>query len=93
VLYRTVQEGLTNGIRHGGSTAFLVQLFARKEEVELLVQDNGTGTDMTTLLPGFGLSSMEERVRLLGGRMVMESSKNEGFLLRIILPIGMEASL
>lgn len=93
VLYRAVQEGLTNGIRHGGSTAFLVHLFARKEEVDLLVQDNGTGTDMTTLLPGFGLSSMEERVRLLGGRMVMESSKNEGFLLRIILPIGMEASL
>ncbi|MDF2921269.1 MAG: integral rane sensor signal transduction histidine kinase [Paenibacillaceae bacterium] len=92
-LYRAVQEGLTNGIRHGGGTAFLVQLCTRQDEVQLLVQDNGTGADPSELQPGFGLSSMEERVELLGGRMTIESSKDEGFLLRIILPIGMEASL
>lgn len=84
-LYRALQEGITNGIRHGKSTAFVFNLTRTKNWIEFLLQDNGVGTKK--LIPGFGLTTMEERIKGLGGIFSIYSKPGEGCLIRISIPL------
>jgi signal transduction histidine kinase len=84
-LYRALQEGITNGIRHGKSTAFVFNLKRTEKWLEFLLQDNGVGAEQ--LIPGFGLSTMEERIKELGGIFSIDSKPREGCLIRISLPL------
>lgn len=83
-IYRALQEGLTNGIRHGGSTAFAFCLRYENQELKFMLQDNGKGTD--TITRGFGLTAMEERIKELGGTLLTQSSLGEGFQISIAIP-------
>lgn len=85
-LYRALQEGLTNGIRHGKSTAFAFLLEYENENLKFLLQDNGTGTE--TIGKGFGLTAMEERIKELGGILIVQSKPGEGFQICITIPVG-----
>ncbi len=87
-LYRALQEGLTNGIRHGGSTAFVFQLRQEKGYIYFFLQDNGKGTDR--IIRGFGLTSMNERICELGGTLVFDSRLDEGFSIKISIPVAEE---
>lgn len=84
-IYRALQEGLTNGIRHGSSTAFVFLLEYVNGEIHFLLQDNGIGTE--TIVKGFGLSAMEARVKELGGVLQVQSTPGEGFQTNITIPI------
>lgn len=84
-LYRALQEGLTNGIRHGGSTAFVARIKKEDESIKFLLQDNGKGC--SKIIKGFGLMSMEERIKELGGILVAASEPEEGFMLDITIPL------
>ncbi|WP_326512902.1 sensor histidine kinase [Clostridium intestinale] len=85
VIYRALQEGLTNGIRHGKSTAFIFKLFERDNSINFSLEDNGIGA--VALTKGFGLRSMEERVKELGGQLNIYSEEGEGFSIYIKLPL------
>ena len=84
-LYRALQEGITNGIRHGKSTAFVFNLKRTEKWIEFFLQDNGIGAEQ--LIPGFGLTTMEERTKELGGIFNIYSKAGEGCLIRISLPL------
>ena len=84
-IYRALQEGLTNGIRHGKSTAFVFNLKRTEAWIEFFLQDNGVGVEQ--LIPGFGLTTMEERIKELGGIFSIGSKKGDGCLIRISIPI------
>jgi signal transduction histidine kinase len=84
-LFRALQEGLTNGIRHGKSTAFVFNLRRNGGLIEFFLQDNGTGA--AQIVPGFGLTAMNERVKELGGIFSIHSKPGEGCLIRVSLPI------
>ncbi len=84
VLLRALQEGLTNGLRHGGSTAFVFRLRLENGNVSFLLEDNGRGCGAVT--PGFGLRTMEQRVTAAGGCMAVHSDPGEGFRIEITLP-------
>jgi signal transduction histidine kinase len=84
-LYRALQEGITNGIRHGKSTAFVFNLKRTEKWIEFFLQDNGTGAEY--IVPGFGLTTMEERIKELGGIFSIDSKPGEGCLIRISLPL------
>jgi signal transduction histidine kinase len=84
-LYRALQEGITNGIRHGKSTAFVFSLKRTKKRIEFLLQDNGVGAEQ--IVPGFGLSTMEERIKELGGIFSVCSKPGEGCMIQISLPL------
>ncbi|HBF39988.1 MAG TPA: hypothetical protein DDW50_22115 [Firmicutes bacterium] len=84
-LYHALQEGITNGIRHGKSTAFVFNLKRTEKWIEFFLQDNGSGTEK--LVPGFGLTTMEERIKELGGIFSIDSKPGEGCLIRISLPL------
>ena len=82
----TLREGISNGIRHGGSTAFFFELKDMGNYVELLLSDNGAGADMSKFKEGFGLSGMRAKAESLGGMINFSSEPGEGFEIRLSLP-------
>ncbi len=84
-LLRALQEGLTNGVKHGHSTAFVVRLAEDSGNVRFSLEDNGAGCEK--LMPGFGLKSMKQRVIDAGGSLRTEARPGKGFLIEIILPV------
>lgn len=81
IIYRAVQEGITNGIRHGKSTVFVLTLKENKNEIELILENNGESC--TALVPGFGIRSMQERLKEVSGSLKIRSQKDEGVTLII----------
>ncbi|MFC5699659.1 sensor histidine kinase [Cohnella faecalis] len=72
VVYHALQEGLTNGIRHARCSRFSFEL--RPEENMLLFRLWNDGIPFGDSKPGFGLTSMMERVHLLGGTVYIGSA-------------------
>ncbi len=95
VLFRALQEALTNVHRHSGASAAEVVIRREAEQMVLEVRDNGRGIerellsrfDQTGAGMGVGLSGMRERVCELGGRIKLEADHN-GTSLRIALPLA-----
>ena len=84
VILSSLLEGLTNGIRHGKSTAFLFKLIKKEDKVYFSLEDNGVGAG--TLNYGFGLRAMRDRVYDLKGSFDINSDVQEGLELLITLP-------
>mgnify|MGYP002509463714 CR=1 FL=1 len=87
-LCNSLKEGISNGLRHGGATAFWFELKMEGGEIKFLLSDNGTGVKAGEWKPGFGLSSMQNRAKSLGGEVSFATE--EGFELTIVLPKGGE---
>lgn len=91
-IYRVVQEALTNSSRHTDAATVEVVVCREldaadaKQEVSILVSDDGEGVDMADFLPGFGLSGMRERVELIGGTLRLDSATGRGFRVQALLP-------
>ena len=84
-LCNTLREGISNGIRHGGATAFWLEVKEKDGGISFLLSDNGTGVDMKKLKKGFGLTSTAEHAKRLGGRMRLHTKAGEGFEIYIVL--------
>lgn len=84
-LCNTLKEGISNGLRHGGATAFWFELKVVEEEIHFLLSDNGVGTPMDALQKGFGLKAMENRANALGGEITFSSEQGEGFEIHLRL--------
>ncbi len=93
VLYRVLQEALSNAYRHGGASDVAVELERQGEQatpwLRLTVRDNGAGFDRSHLPPGkhFGLRGMEARVTMIGGRFTLESAVRAGTTVRAEVPL------
>lgn len=93
VLFRVLQEGLTNVHRHAQATAVDVWLERRDHEVVLRIQDNGRGLPPGAIenfeggmASGVGLAGMRERLAEFGGELHVESS-HSGTIVRASLPV------
>ncbi len=86
-LCNTLKEGVSNGLRHGGATAFLLELRREENNAVFLLSDNGSGMAQEDLKEGFGLSGMRARAEALGGKVRFVTEKDEGFEIHITLPI------
>jgi signal transduction histidine kinase len=75
VIYRVVQEGLTNIHRHSGSASAVLSLFRQNGDVVVQIQDHGCGiVDLETVSsPGVGLLGMRQRLNQLGGHLEIDS--------------------
>jgi len=82
-----LKEAISNGIRHGGATAFWVEFKQENGMVRLLVSDNGRGVESGELKKGFGLSAMAENAERLGGDIHCLFEQQEGFELEAVLPL------
>jgi two-component system sensor histidine kinase UhpB len=86
-IFRLVQEGLSNAVRHGqpSEIAVALRLLENGASVAVEVADDGRGPAASGA-GGFGLLGMAERVRGLGGAFTSEARAGGGFLVRAILP-------
>ena len=80
VLYRVVQEALTNIAKHASATTVRVDLARLADEVRASVEDDGRGFDVEATLNsrerGLGLFGMQERLELVGGTLTIESTQD-----------------
>lgn len=89
-LCNTLKEGISNGLRHGLATAFWFSFKKEGDCLCFLLSDNGKGVDTEKLQFGFGLTSMQERAKSLGGEIEIQSEIGEGLELRLTLPVDTE---
>ena len=87
LVYRIVQESVNNILRHAGATKASVTIRRVSRSIEIVVQDNGRGLPgRSGHTNGFGLSGVEQRVRMLSGIFTIHSSPVTGTTLTITLP-------
>jgi signal transduction histidine kinase len=85
-IYRLVQEGLTNAIKHANATRARVAIEERGGTILIRVEDDGEGFDTAEVSRGFGLTGMRERVELAGGELAIQSRDGGGTMVRATLP-------
>ena len=83
-----IKEALTNIVRHAQATAVDLMLVADDRELRLEIRDDGKGFDTTTTSGGMGLTSMRERARAVGGRLVIDSEVGKGTRITLIVPVA-----
>jgi len=90
-LYRVAQESLHNIRKHVGATEVNVRLEGTPDGVSLQVADSGDGfaVEETRKRGGLGLISMEERVRLIGGKFSIRSHAGNGTLVEVFVPLNL----
>ncbi len=94
VCFRIAQEALTNAIRHGEPSSVHVKLRASENELHLMIRDDGVGFDVieqrkrTSAGMSLGLSSMQERASLAGGRIEITSTPGHGTTIQTWFPIS-----
>jgi len=88
-LFRVLQEALHNAVKYSGVKRIQVQMAERPNEVHLAVIDSGRGFDveLATQGRGLGLMSMQERVKLVNGKFLVESKPMEGTRIQASLPL------
>jgi signal transduction histidine kinase len=77
-LYRLVQEGLTNAIRHADAETIHVTVSEGARHLHVEIRDDGRGIDPDAAGTGFGLVGMRERVALVGGTLEIRSAPGQG---------------
>ena len=89
-LYRVAQESLENIRKHSQAKTASVTLAGRGQELVMVIQDFGRGFDLEAARRGggLGLVSMEGRVRLGNGKLIMSSKRGEGTRNEVRIPIG-----
>lgn len=87
-VYRIVQEALRNAVNHSGADRVDVRLDAVEDEIRIEVRDAGSGFDLRSerLGGGLGMVTMEERARLIGGALDVDTTPGSGTLVRLSAP-------
>ena len=94
MVFRSVQELLLNAVKHAHGTLVSVHLTRLPEALRVEVRDDGRGFDAARENPaaedhgGFGLFSIRERLRVLGGTLGISSSPGRGALFTLDVPLA-----
>jgi PAS domain S-box-containing protein len=92
IIYRLVQEALTNIGKHANPSSIIVSALREEQQVRLTIEDDGKGFKVAEVLEaqseaqGLGLASMEERLNMVGGSFQVWSKEEEGTRLTFAIP-------
>ena len=89
-LYRLVQEGLNNVIKHARASTVMLEIKRDNGHISIRLEDDGAGFDLTRVQErrqGLGLIGMEERVKLVGGQFEISSAPGAGTRIGISIPL------
>ena len=93
-LFRVLQEGVNNAVKHSGEKRIEVQLREDSGGIHLMIRDSGRGFDVDTALrgKGLGLTSMMERVRLVNGTIGIEPRPMGGTNIQVRIPLAQRSN-
>jgi len=74
VIYRIIQELVTNILKHSKATEALIQFNYREDELFITVEDNGIGFDKNAISPGIGHKNIKTRIDFLNAQLDVDSS-------------------
>lgn len=83
ILFRVIQESVTNAVRHGDATHIDISLYIEDNNLYLKIQDNGQGCE--EIHYGFGLKQMKERLGMINGKVAYDG--HHGFLTIVTIPL------
>ena len=88
-LYRIVQEGLRNSLKHAPGAAIRVELTRQRKDLKLSIIDDGPGFDLARARErgGLGLLSIQERARLVGATFILRTSPRSGTTVSVKVPL------
>ena len=93
-LYRIVQEGLNNVIKHSQASQVILEIKREPVSISVSLFDNGRGFDPEltghngVARPSFGLTGIRERAKVLGGFVILQSAPGSGTRLTLNVPLG-----
>ncbi len=87
LVFRVVQEALTNAIKHAEANSITINVIATKSLLMIKVKDDGKGMDMqpSDLANGFGLAAMRDRVMAYGGKLTVSTAANAGCEIKVLV--------
>lgn len=89
--YRIIQECMTNSMKHAAATALRVTAVETAGMIELVIQDDGKGFEKQKLKQAaqksFGILNLEERVRVMKGKLELETAQGKGTKWTFVVPI------
>ena len=88
-LYRVLQEALQNVLKHSVSRRAHVSLSCQLDTIKLTIKDSGAGFDPQEAMrgPGLGLTSMKERLKVVGGHLSIHSQRGHGTTIHAVAPL------
>jgi PAS domain S-box-containing protein len=84
-IYRIIQEQLNNILKHAQASSVSIELNKQREQIRLLVEDDGRGFDPRMRRDGVGISNIMSRAELYNGKVEIDSSPGKGCRLEVIL--------
>lgn len=89
-IFRVLQEFISNAIRHGEATSITIQLWLNAQQLRLILMDNGKGFDSNNkeFKAGLGISNMNSRMDMIGGRIKIKSTINEGTTANLLVNLN-----
>lgn len=83
IIYNSLLEGITNGIKHGDAKEFIFKLYDGDENIFFYLEDKGLGSE--DIILGFGLTNMKESVESVNGEFNLKYLKEKGFIIEFVL--------
>jgi len=87
-LYIVLREAVRNAVRHAAPRTIRATAEMRDSKVLAKVEDDGRGFDVTTTSAGIGMLSMNERIELLGGDLMITSVEGSGTTVSVTIPVS-----
>jgi signal transduction histidine kinase len=92
ILYRILQESLTNIARHSGATRAEVNLNIIENKIEMIIKDDGRGIekDKVNSLKSMGIAGIKERVKSVHGKITFSGENGSGTRIKVLIPLLIE---
>jgi signal transduction histidine kinase len=88
MLYRIVQEGLNNIVKHAGARKATVVIQNNSRFLLLEIKDDGAGFDGQKIRKGLGLTNIKNRAELFGGKVKISATPGKGCTLKVSIPLN-----
>ncbi|MCM1989449.1 sensor histidine kinase [Oceanirhabdus seepicola] len=84
IIYITIKEAITNGIKHGQASHFFINLEKTDKDIKLNIKDNGKGCK--NIVSGNGLKGMKDRIDAVSGEIDFYGNIDRGFVVEVSIP-------
>lgn len=86
-LYRIIQESLNNTRKYAQATKVEIRIHTTETMINLMIRDNGRGFDLTSVVGGYGLQGMKERIAIFQGTLSIQSQRGLGCCITAEIPM------